>query len=187
MSEATQLDEIVVTERGQGENVRSKIVGLKELTVKQMKLLPSLMGQVDILKSLTILAGVNTNPDGIGGLNIRGSNPDQNLIVQNDKMCIRDSAYADLDNDGDLDYITNNINDVAHLYENKTNTQNKKYLKIKIKGNKPNLDAIGTKINYSGQNIKGTYEHSPSRGYLSTVDVYKRQMTDCLISILQAI
>lgn len=86
LSEATQLDEIVVTERGQGENVRSKIVGLKELTVKQMKLLPSLMGQVDILKSLTILAGVNTNPDGIGGLNIRGSNPDQNLIVQNDMV-----------------------------------------------------------------------------------------------------
>jgi len=79
------------------------------------------------------------------------------------------AAYADLDNDGDLDYITNNINDVAHLYENKTNTQTKKYLKIKIKGNKPNLDGIGTKINYSGQNIKGTYEHSPSRGYLSTV------------------
>lgn len=85
-SEATQLDEIIVTERGHGENVRSKIVGLKELSVKQMKLLPSLMGQVDILKSLTILAGVNTNPDGLGGLNIRGSNPDQNLIVQNDMV-----------------------------------------------------------------------------------------------------
>lgn len=86
LSEATQLGEIVVTERSQGDNVRSKIVGLKELSVKQMKLLPSLMGQVDILKSLTILAGVNTNPDGIGGLNIRGSNPDQNLVVQNDMV-----------------------------------------------------------------------------------------------------
>jgi enediyne biosynthesis protein E4 len=79
------------------------------------------------------------------------------------------AAYSDLDNDGDLDYITNNINDLAHLYENKTNSQIKKYLKINIKGSKPNLDGIGTKINYNGQNIKGTYEHSPSRGYLSTV------------------
>lgn len=79
------------------------------------------------------------------------------------------AAYADLDNDGDLDYITNNINDVAHLYENKTNIEKHKYLSIILKGDKPNIDAIGTKINYSGKNISGTYEHTPSRGYLSTV------------------
>lgn len=78
-------------------------------------------------------------------------------------------AYADLDNDGDLDYIVNNINDFAHLYENKVDKNNKNYIKLEIKGDKSNPDGIGTIINYESKNIKSSYEHSPSRGYLSTV------------------
>jgi hypothetical protein len=86
LTEAIQLNEVIVSDRGTGQNVRTKIVGLQEITVKQMKLLPALMGQVDVLKSLTLLAGVSSNPDGVGGLNIRGSNADQNLIIQNDMV-----------------------------------------------------------------------------------------------------
>jgi hypothetical protein len=86
LTEAIQLGEVVISDRSSGQNVRTKIVGLQEITTKQMKLLPSLMGQVDVLKSLTLLAGVSANPDGVGGLNIRGSNADQNLIIQNDMV-----------------------------------------------------------------------------------------------------
>lgn len=86
LTEAIQLGEVVVSDRSTGQNVRSRIVGLQEITTKQMKLLPSLMGQVDVLKSLTLMAGVSANPDGVGGLNIRGSNADQNLIIQNDMV-----------------------------------------------------------------------------------------------------
>ncbi|HMP32478.1 MAG TPA: Plug domain-containing protein, partial [Saprospiraceae bacterium] len=81
-----QLGEVVVSDRSSGQNVRTKIVGLQEITTKQMKLLPALMGQVDVLKSLTLLAGVSSNPDGVGGLNIRGGNADQNLIIQSDMV-----------------------------------------------------------------------------------------------------
>ena len=49
------------------------------------------------------------------------------------------AAYADLDNDGDMDMIVNNINDEAFVYENTTNSKNKinaNYLKVKFKGDR---------------------------------------------------
>lgn len=60
------------------------------------------------------------------------------------------AAFGDLDNDGDIDLVTNNINQPATIYINKTNTS-KNYIKIKFKSNL----AIGTKvILYQGQNIQ---------------------------------
>ncbi|MFD2520804.1 FG-GAP-like repeat-containing protein [Emticicia soli] len=84
------------------------------------------------------------------------------------------AAYADLDNDGDLDYIVNNINDSASVYRNNSiqlKPQESNYLRIKFKGNLPNIMGLGAwvEINYSnGQ--KQVYEHTPYRGYLSSVE-----------------
>jgi hypothetical protein len=75
-------------------------------------------------------------------------------------------AYADLDNDGDLDYIINNINDIAHLYENKVDKNNKNYIKLEIKGEKSNPDGIGAIIHYENKNLgeaKRYYEKSISK------------------------
>ncbi len=55
------------------------------------------------------------------------------------------SAYADFDNDGDLDIVTNNINDLVTFYKNKTNTKST-YLKLKFIYKKPNIMGIGTKV-----------------------------------------
>ncbi|MFN8357852.1 MAG: VCBS repeat-containing protein [Spirosomataceae bacterium] len=84
------------------------------------------------------------------------------------------AVYADLDNDGDLDYIVNNINDSAfvfnnHLTERKPETSN--YLRIQFKGSEQNRMAQGTmvEIHYAnGQ--KQTYENTVYRGYLSSVE-----------------
>jgi hypothetical protein len=84
------------------------------------------------------------------------------------------SVYADLDNDGDMDMIVNNINDEAFVYENTTNTKDKisaNYLKIKFKGDKNNLNGFGVWAEiYYHKNQKQVYENSPYRGYLSTVE-----------------
>ena len=59
------------------------------------------------------------------------------------------AAYADFDNDGDLDVVINNINDEAILYQNnfKRNKQAADhYLQIKLEGNAPNTDGFGAWI-----------------------------------------
>jgi hypothetical protein len=83
------------------------------------------------------------------------------------------AVYADLDNDGDLDLIVNNINDPAFLYRNTLNDskQHKQhYLTVQLKGDKKNINGIGSwiEIYYSGK--KQVYEASPYRGYLSSMD-----------------
>ncbi|GAB3516489.1 VCBS repeat-containing protein [Emticicia fontis] len=84
------------------------------------------------------------------------------------------AAYADLDNDGDLDYIVNNINDSASVYRNNAiqiKPQESNYLRVNIQGTGNNRMGIGTwlEIQYdNGQ--KQVYEHTPYRGYLSSVE-----------------
>ena len=84
------------------------------------------------------------------------------------------AVYADLDNDGDLDLVINNINDEASVYENTTNRKDKarkNYLKIEFRGDKKNLNGLGAWAEiYYNKNQKQVYENSPYRGYLSTVE-----------------
>ena len=81
------------------------------------------------------------------------------------------AVYTDLDNDGDLDLVVNNIDDKAFILENQLNkNQTNNYLKIKIKGNKKNPSGIGSKIHlYADGQTQFQYQ-SPVRGYLSSVD-----------------
>ncbi|SMO62867.1 VCBS repeat-containing protein [Fodinibius sediminis] len=82
------------------------------------------------------------------------------------------AAYADLDNDGDLDLIVNNINEEASLYRNNTNQKETSgnWLSLKLKGKKLNTSAVGAKVTvWSGEE---TYyrEQMPGRGFQSSVD-----------------
>jgi hypothetical protein len=80
------------------------------------------------------------------------------------------AAYADLDNDGDLDLITNNINETASVYENTvTDRRNHNYLKVQLRGTSPNTYGIGAKLTlYAGEESQ-YLEQFPARGYLSSV------------------
>ncbi len=82
------------------------------------------------------------------------------------------AAYADLDNDGDLDVVINNINDKAILYENEfgnnSDTANH-YLQITFNGNTPNTDGFGTWVKLFYKGGQQAYEHYNVRGYLSSV------------------
>ena len=84
------------------------------------------------------------------------------------------AAYADLDNDGDMDMIVNNINDEAFVYENtlmNAKDTNQHYLSLKIKGDSLNRNGLGAfvEIYYNGK--QQVYEQSPYRGYLSSIDI----------------
>jgi enediyne biosynthesis protein E4 len=76
-------------------------------------------------------------------------------------------AYGDLDNDGDLDIITNNMGAPAFVYENKA-TNN--FLKIKFKGNGKNTFAFGAKAIIHRDGKIQVAENTATRGYLSSVE-----------------
>ncbi|MFV8440968.1 VCBS repeat-containing protein [Flavobacterium sp. LB2P44] len=81
------------------------------------------------------------------------------------------AAYADLDNDGDLDLIVNNVNIEAFVYRNNSEkNKNNHYVKVKLKGEKQNKFAVGSVVQlYSGTEIL-RQELIPSRGFQSSVD-----------------
>ena len=82
------------------------------------------------------------------------------------------AAYADLDNDGDLDFVVNNINDEAMLYKNtlrEKQKENTHYLRVQLKGDTLNRNGIGAFIELYYQGHQQVYEQTPVRGYLSSV------------------
>jgi len=82
------------------------------------------------------------------------------------------SVYADLDNDGDMDLVINNVNETARIYinQNEKFNSNNNYLKLKLKGKGKNPQALGTRITLYAGKQKWYYEHMPVRGFQSTVD-----------------
>ncbi len=78
------------------------------------------------------------------------------------------ASYADLDNDGDLDIVINNIDDAAFIYRNNSVSNN--FLKIKVEGPAQNKAGLGLKVVCNTEKGIQYAEHYTSRGYLSTVD-----------------
>ena len=79
------------------------------------------------------------------------------------------AAYGDLDNDGDLDMIINNINDSLILYRNNhISTESTNALSLELRGTALNPDAIGSIIDVKTGSKLIHYEHSIYRGYLSS-------------------
>jgi hypothetical protein len=83
------------------------------------------------------------------------------------------AAYADLDNDGTIDIVINNINDEAFIYKNNSRNvdkNNNHYLQVQFKGTAQNKNGIGAWADIYYDNGKHqVYENTPYRGYLSTI------------------
>lgn len=77
------------------------------------------------------------------------------------------STYADLDNDGDLDLIINNIDQEAFVYENKSETLNHRFLRIKLESGDLNPYAIGAEVRIFAENNMWRQRLSTSRGFQS--------------------
>lgn len=82
------------------------------------------------------------------------------------------SAYGDLDNDGDLDLVVNNVNMPAFIYRNETSrfdpTHN--YLSVSLKGEGENTFALGAKVTLRAEGKIFHLEHMPMRGFQSSMD-----------------
>lgn len=79
-----QLEEVIVSASTSKKDIQTPSLGVTVLSLKGIKKLPTMMGEVDVIRSLQSLPGVSSVGEGANGLNIRGSNVDQNLIFIDD-------------------------------------------------------------------------------------------------------
>lgn len=87
--------------------------------------------------------------------------------IENDSIISNGGAYADLDNDGDLDVVTNNLNNNASIYINKTNDK-AHYLKLKLRFGGKNTFGIGSKVISYVKGKKQFKEIQTTRGFQSS-------------------
>jgi hypothetical protein len=81
------------------------------------------------------------------------------------------AVYVDLDRDGDLDYVINNINEEAFVYRNESQKMNgHHFLQLRFEGAALNPRGIGASATVYAGGLEQSFENSPYRGYLSTVD-----------------
>jgi len=87
MVNKTALDEVeVIASSRKDENVKTTEMGTVSLSVDQIKTLPVIFGEVDILKALQLMPGVQSAGEGNSGFYVRGGGPDQNLVLLDDAV-----------------------------------------------------------------------------------------------------
>lgn len=80
-SSEVMIDEIQITASSKATNIRKPEMSINKLTVEEVKKMPVVLGEVDILKSILTLPGVTNAGEGSSGFNVRGGAADQNLIL----------------------------------------------------------------------------------------------------------
>ena len=96
------------------------------------------------------------------------------------------SAYGDLDNDGDLDLVVNNVNMKAFVYENKSENLENHWLRIKFEGDDHNRFGIGAQISIRADSLALYFQNFQARGFQSstepviTIGLGKTQKLDTL-------
>ncbi|MDR1415868.1 MAG: TonB-dependent receptor [Prevotellaceae bacterium] len=76
----TELEEVVVSAERRA-NVTKAEMGVEKLEIKTIKRIPALMGEVDVIKAIMLLPGVQPAAEGTSAFSVRGGSPDQNLIL----------------------------------------------------------------------------------------------------------
>ncbi|HEX8548439.1 MAG TPA: TonB-dependent receptor, partial [Cytophagaceae bacterium] len=80
-ADTAQLEEVVVTGEKEDKNVKDIRMSTVEVDIKQIRKMPALLGEVDVIRSIQLLPGVSTVGEGASGFNVRGGSIDQNLVL----------------------------------------------------------------------------------------------------------
>ena len=89
---AESLNEVVIKEDVERINIKKPQMSVNSLSINTIKQMPVVLGEVDIIKSITLLPGVTNAGDGSSGFNVRGGSADQNLILL-DEATIFNSSH----------------------------------------------------------------------------------------------
>ena len=92
VEDSQSLDEIVIVKDVEKLNIRKPQMSLNSLSINTIKQIPVVLGEVDLIKSITLLPGVTTAGEGASGFNVRGGAADQNLILL-DEATIFNSSH----------------------------------------------------------------------------------------------
>ncbi len=91
ISKTEDLEEVVVSDRIEGINIRDPEMSVSKLDASSIKKIPVVFGEVDVIQSLLQLPGVSNAGEGAAGFNVRGGATDQNLILIDDALIYNSS------------------------------------------------------------------------------------------------
>jgi hypothetical protein len=86
-----ELEQVVIRDRSSRDNIEQIITGLEQMSIQELRQSSSLLGELDVIRSIQSLSGVTSAGDGASGFNVRGGNADENLILQDDALIMNPS------------------------------------------------------------------------------------------------
>ncbi len=107
-----RIEEITVSSRAADSNVTGVLTGVQSLDIEQIKRMPALLGEVDVIKAIQMLPGVQMTSEGGSGFSVRGGSPDQNLILLDDAIIYNPSHLM-----GFFSIFNNDFVSSAQLYK----------------------------------------------------------------------
>ena len=110
--ESQMLDKVVITSERKDANVRELAMSVQKLEMVEIRKIPALMGEVDVIKAIQLLPGVQPASEGSSGFSVRGGSPDQNLITLDDAPVYNASHFL-----GFFSVFNNDVVKDATLYK----------------------------------------------------------------------
>ena len=141
--ETKTIEEVIVTAKRKNENIVKTEMSTVKLQAKEIKEIPAFMGEVDIIKAIQLLPGIQSTGEGFSGFNVRGGSPDQNLILFDEATVYNAShlmGFFSVFNNDALKDLKIYKGDIPAEYGGRLSS----LLDIRMKeGNQKNLEATG--------------------------------------------
>ena len=177
------LDEVVVSGQRRDENISRTTMGMQKLNTNEIKSIPVLFGENDVLKTIQLLPGIKPAGEGSSGFNVRGGSADQNLILLDEATVFNAShlmGFFSVFNSDAIKDITvykgnepadygGRLSSVLDIKMNDGNDQ-----KIKVSGG---IGLISSRINLEGPIVKdkGSFMLTARRTY---ADLFMKLSSD---------